>query len=107
MRLTEFTNKMIAEFKSIAKDKSIGANYGVASGEWIQEMNIENVADLMSSAMESISATITLTTVHLGKYNCVHLGKIKQKISLTITCPLGKDQWIHLMNSQFNESPFG
>ena len=102
MRLTEFTDKMIAEFKSIAKDKSIGANYGVASGEWIQEMNIENVADLMSTAMESISATITLTTVHLGKgvfllkmknafvpMECVFSVSTYSKISI---CPRGSEQ---------------
>jgi len=66
MRLTEYTDKMIEEFKKIATDGGRGANYGI-NGEWLSQMPLGNVQDLMATAMTSISATISFTTLHAGR----------------------------------------
>ena len=63
MRLTELTDKMIKSFKKIATDTNNNADEArgavVPDGEWLQEMALDSVCDLMSKAMESISASIT------------------------------------------------
>ena len=70
MRLTEYTDKMIKEFASIAKSAhGLAASGGGGSSrggggcgenqEWLREMPLESCADLMTTAMESISSTIS------------------------------------------------
>ena len=59
MRLTKYTDKMIAEFKAIARKPQPSSSADAPNEEWLQEMALESVVDLMQTAMESIWSTIS------------------------------------------------